>query len=98
MKSNGNTAKAEAKRRLMKRYAASMAFVCMLTLVQALTLSAAFTWGALTCALAGAGALAAYIAGLTDLRRRGASGAAFTFIRRWVFFIYLAVLLLTSYL
>jgi hypothetical protein len=100
MKGEEKTEKQEAKRRkrLMKRYAASMLLVVLLTLAQALTLSAAFTWGALARMLVGPSALGAYAAGLADLRRRGASGATFVFASRWVFFIYLAALLLTSYL
>jgi hypothetical protein len=88
----------QRRTRMLKQYAASMAFVGLLTLVQASSLYVALTWGALACLLAGVAALAAYIAGLADLRRHGVSGGFFTLVRRWVFFGYLAALLITSYL
>jgi hypothetical protein len=92
--------KQEAKRRkqLLKRYAASMVFVVLITLVQASSLYVAFTWGVLLCALAGVTALGVYIAGLSDLRRHGVNGRLFTVARRWVLIIYLIILATTSYI
>ena len=97
MKEKNEKADAKRRKRMLKQYAASVAFVGLVTLVQGLSLHLAFSWDVLICTLAGIAALGMYAAGFADLARHGASGRVFTLVRRWMFFVYIAILLITTY-